>query len=189
MIIVSYLLFSVLIVLCWHGATNLYYPALLGGSCMITYGLIIIIFLLFVLQKWRNKSSIPVDDKTVRLYCYFKRFFIIAPIIAIIIFAILFLTVLTGRFNERCSHALIVLMLWLYATSFYADVVFFWKNKLNRFFCVIGMVTAVGTAIFLTPLDSYVTVFNDLIPIGAYILGTVMLIFFYCLIWLLPRRR
>lgn len=111
------------------------------------------------------------------------------PVIAVVIFVILFSTVLIGRFNERCSHALIILMLWLYATSFYADIVLFWKNKLNRIFCVTGIVAAVGIAIFLTPLDRYIAILNDFVPVGTYILGALMLFGFYSLNLLLPLRR
>jgi len=108
--------------------------------------------------------------------------------IAAIVFSILFVTVLTGRFNERCSHALIVLMLWLYATSYYVNIIFFWRNKINCILCAVGMVMALGMAILLTPLDRYVALLNNLVPIGVSILGIAMLFVYYGGILFLSQR-
>ena len=155
---------------------------------MIVFGLNIVVLLLAVIQKWLNRDAEPRGGKSNKPYRYFKLFLLIAPAIAAIVFAILFSTILTGRFNERCSHALLVLMLWLFATSFYMDIVFFWKNKRNRIICIVGLVGAVGAAVLLTPLDNYITLMGNLIPVGTYILGFCMLVVHYAGL-LLPHQK
>ncbi|MGN6710868.1 hypothetical protein [Anaerocolumna jejuensis] len=155
---------------------------------MIIYGLIIIISVLTIIQKWQNKSLMITNEKFVKPYQYFKWFFIVAPVAAFIIFAILFSTILTGRFNERCSHALIILVLWLYSASFYTQAIFFRERKYNLVFGIAGMSITIGTAILLTPIDRYVTLLNNFIPIGTYILGVIMLSVHYINQFLFGRR-
>lgn len=156
---------------------------------MIIYGCIIVIFTLFILQKWRIKdTTITSRTKKILQRC-FKWFFTIAPMIAVAVFAILLSTVLTGRFYERSSHALILVVLWLFATSFYVDVVIFWQNKMNRIFLLIGFLPTIGLAILLTPLDRYIVLLNNLVPIAVFIVGIMMLAVLYCSIWAFPNRR
>lgn len=146
---------------------------------MVVYGIIFAIFIIFSMQRWINRNTPITGSIGTKLPRYAKIFFFIAPICATIVFAILFSTVLTERFNERISHALIVLMLWLYSASFYADAVFFVKKKVNRLCCVIFAIITAGMAIMLSPLDRYVTLLDGFIPIGIYGIGICMLFVYY----------
>ena len=153
---------------------------------MIIFGVNVIVVFLFILQKWLNRTAPAPGGRAEKPYRAFRWFFLVAPVMAASVFSVLFSTVLTGRFHERCSHALVLCMLWLFATSFYADLVFFIKSRRNRLLCIAGMVTAAGTVVPLTPLDNYVVLLGTLVPTGTYILGIGMLLA-YTIGWLYPR--
>ena len=104
---------------------------------------------------------------------------LLSPIIAIITFFILFSTVLKGRMIERSSHALIVFALWVYGTSFYVNILKFFKSKILLFTCLIGMIASVVSAIILTPLDRYCTLMFSSLHQIAYLLGGFMIILWY----------
>jgi len=104
---------------------------------------------------------------------------LLSPIIAIITFFILFSTALKGRIIERGSHALIVFALWVYGTSFYVNILKFFKSKILLFTCLIGMITSVVSAIILTPLDRYCTLMFSSLHQIAYLLGGFMIILWY----------
>ena len=88
---------------------------------MATTVIISIISIYFLFLKIRIKN-ISIEDKTEKATTFLSKFLMIAPLIAAIVFTILFTTLLHGRLEERISHALIVFMLWMYATSFYVDI-------------------------------------------------------------------
>ena len=105
------------------------------------------------------------------------------PILVSIIFIILFCTALKGRLVERSSHAVIVLSLWLYGTMFYVNVLKYFKNKTLLIINIIGMISSIVLAIYLTPLDRYVDVMFINIDKWTYAIGVVMLaIWYYVLI-------
>ena len=67
-------------------------------------------------------SQIEPAYKTKKIASVIYNVLLISPIIATITFFILFSTVLKGRLIERSSHALIVFVLWVYATAFYINI-------------------------------------------------------------------
>ena len=151
---------------------------------MISYGLIILVFIVFTIQKCMNEGAAPVSEKSLKPYRYFKWFLVTAPVVAFVIFAVLFSVALKSRLSERYPHALIVLMLWLFATSFYTDLVFFWKNSVNRLFCIVGLIIAVSMAILLTPLDRFVALLGGFASTGIYIIGIAKFIVYYLSLFL-----
>jgi hypothetical protein len=108
-----------------------------------------------------------------------RKLLLFAPAIVIAIFTVLFCTVLKGRLVERSSHALIVLCLWLYGTAFYVIILRFFKSRSMLILSVLGMIMSVALAIFLTPLDRYCSAMFAAIHGFTFVLGGVMLVFWY----------
>ena len=73
------------------------------------------IFLFDSIQTGRQ--SIP--ERVQRFSKGLNRLLLFIPLLAVVVFAVLFLFVLEGRFYERLCHAALVLALWLYAARFY----------------------------------------------------------------------
>ena len=124
-------------------------------------------------------SKIKPAYKTEKITNAINNVLLSSPIIAIIIFFILFSTVLKGRMIERSSHALIVFVLWVYGTAFYVNILKFFKNKILLFTCLIGMIASVVSAIILTPLDRYCTLMFGSIHQITYLLGGFMINLWY----------
>lgn len=102
-----------------------------------------------------------------------------SPLLAVIVFEILLSTVLKGRFLERSSHALLVFMLWMYATSFYVLILKYFKNKIFLGVSLAGLIGSVFCAVFVTPLDKYCAlIYNSLHEI-TFVIGGFMLVVWY----------
>ena len=127
----------------------------------------------------RKGSQIPPAHKTEKIANAINNVLLISPIIATITFLVLFSTVLKGQLMERSSHALIVFVLWVYGTSFYVNILKYFKNKIILFICLTGMVTSIVTAIILTPLERYCTLMFSSIHQTTYLLGGFMIILWY----------
>lgn len=127
-----------------------------------------------------NKSNIIVPSKkTTKITNGLSKIIFVSPLIAFVIFAILFSTVLKGRLMERSSHALIVFMLWMYATSFYVLILKYFKNKVFLIVSLIGLIGSVFCAVFVTPLDKYCDlIYNSLHEI-SFLIGGFMLVLWY----------
>lgn len=129
---------------------------------------------IFILSR-----KLETSVKTKKLTNGINILLLFAPIIVTIIFIILFLTVLKGRLVERTSHAFIVLNLWLYGTSFYVNVLKYFKNKIVLFSSIILMIISVSFAIILTPLDRYCSLMFSVTKEWTYLIGALMLINWY----------
>ena len=103
----------------------------------------------------------------------------IAPLIAIVIFTILLTTILRGRFLERSSHALIVFMLWMYATSFYVEILKFYKDRKVLFISITGMFASLSLAVILTPLERYCDLLYSVVHEYIFLLGFFLLLTLY----------
>ena len=120
-----------------------------------------------------------IEDKTEKATTFLSKFLMIAPLIAAIVFTILFTTLLHGRLEERISHALIVFMLWMYATSFYVDILKHYSRINILISSAIGNIISVIFAIILTPLDRYRTLVYSYSHRYTFVLGFCMLAIFY----------
>ena len=145
---------------------------------MISLIILILLSITYISLYLISKKSEP-SKKSERITKGIKKILLIAPIIAIIIFTILFLTVLKGRIIERSSHALIVFTLWLYATSFYVSILKYFKNKKILLISIIAMIIFIAFAIYLTPLDRYTKDLYQFIHQAVYAIGIIMLCLFY----------
>ena len=150
--------------------------------------LISIGFLLALIKGSKTEPS----QKTVKITNGISKLLLVSPLIAAAVFAVLFCTVLTGRLTERSSHALIVFCLWLYGTSFYVNILKYFKSKLLLFTSLAGMIVSVAFAIVLTPLDgAYSTMFETFHEL-TYLFGGIMLALWYFAVlkyWIIKKRR
>ncbi|MGI6240086.1 MAG: hypothetical protein ACOYI5_10730 [Christensenellales bacterium] len=133
---------------------------------------------LFFLLRHRMRQR-AAEPATKRAADALTRFLLLAPLLGAVVFGILFLAVLQGRVMERGTHALILLSLWIYVTTFYVEILKHYRNAAYLAVCAAGSALAVGLAVVFTPLDRYVDLLHSHLHAGAYLLGLVMLGFFY----------
>ncbi len=69
------------------------------------------------------------EERTRRAVEPLAKLISLAPILGLVIFALLFAFVLKGRLMERASHALMVFALWMYATRFYLYILAHFKHR------------------------------------------------------------
>jgi|GEM_PF-2520836 len=145
---------------------------------MVLAVLIFIIGIYLFYLKLKNKE-IYIEERTKEVTALLSKFLMVAPIIGVVVFSILLTTVLQGRFAERSSHALIVFALWVYATSFYVEILKYYKNKSILMTSAVGCAISTILAIILTPLDRYCTIMYSYLHGYTFILGFCLIAFFY----------
>lgn len=155
---------------------------------MTTLFLLILIVALFV-AACRQASMLDVSGRMERFSRGFGLLLRFLPLLAVAVFAVLFLFVLKGRFYERLSHAVLVFALWLYAARFYWMLISFFKQRRMLAFAIPGMAGSAATAIILTPLDRYVDLLHSFTGTGSVLAGCGMLAVYYVAPFLFPRGR
>jgi len=73
--------------------------------------------------------SLVADSKLQLPIKRMEMLIVFAPFVSVVVFSILFLTVLKGKLADRISHALIVFSLWIFFTYFIKTLFGYWKNK------------------------------------------------------------
>ena len=142
-------------------------------------------FLLFSIVM---TSRLVVPDRVKRFSTGMNRLLLFVPLLAVAVFAILFLFVLKGRLYERISHAALVLALWLYAARFYWMLISYFKHRLILIMSVCGMIASAAAAIILTPLDRYVDLLHSFLGPASILPGSVLLAVFYAAAFLHWRK-
>jgi len=141
----------------------------------------------------RRRGTYSVSPRAERFSKGLDRLLLFVPVLAAAIFAVLFRFVLKGRFYERLSHAALVLALWLFAARFYWFLISFsghWKKTHGSIFCtdfslcLAGMLGAVCSAIYLTPLDRYVNTVHSVLGPASLLAGACLLAVFYAAAYL-----
>ncbi len=155
---------------------------------MTTLFLLILLATLFA-AACRQACMLDVSERTERFSRGFDLLLRFMPLFALVIFAVLFLFVLKGRFYERLSHAVLVFALWLYAARFYWMLISFFKNKKVLMMSVFGMAGSAAAAIVLTPLDRYVDLLHSFTGAGSVLIGGTLLAVYYAAPLLFPRKR
>ena len=138
----------------------------------------IIISVGFLLVSIKGSRTEP-SQKTIKLTNGISKLLLFSPLIAAVVFTILFCTVFTGRLVERSAHALIVFCLWLYGASFYVNILRYFKSKLVLFTSLAGMVISVAFAIVLTPLDGEFFRMFETFHELTYLFGGIMIILWF----------
>lgn len=122
-----------------------------------------------------------VPDRVKKVATGMNRLLLVVPLLAVPVFAVLFLFVLKGRLYERISHAALVLALWLYAARYWWFLIAYYKYmsvKAARGAILIIVVLA-AAAIDLTPLDRYAETVHSALGAASILPGIVLLLFFY----------
>lgn len=132
----------------------------------------------FCILKVNSNMIIP-SQKTIKITNGLSKIMSVLPLLAFVVFTILFNTVFKGRLMERASHALIVFMLWMYATSFYVLILKYFKNKIYLGFSLIGFVVSVFCAVFFTPLNKYCALIYNSFHNISFLIGGFMLVLWY----------
>jgi len=145
---------------------------------MLMTFIILTITIYFIFCKYTTCGVLP-QRETEKVATKLRNYLLVAPSFALVVFVILFITVLQGRFYERSSHALLVLMLWLYATSSYLEIIRFYKNKKLIVFNIIAIFISIIFAVTLTPLDRFNALIYSHLQMFSYSIGIFMLIVYY----------
>ena len=153
---------------------------------MTTLFLLILLVALFV-AACRQASMLDVSGRMGRFSRGFDLLLRFLPLLAVAVFAVLFLFVLKGRFYERLSHAVLVFALWLYAARFYWMLISFFKHRRMLAFAIPGMAGFAATAIVLTPLDRYVNTVHSVLGPASILAGAGMLVLFYAAAYVAAR--
>ena len=147
-------------------------------------------------ESLRTGTYHVVSPRMERFSKGLDRLLLFVPVLAAAVFTVLFLFVLKGRFYERLCHAALVLALWLLAARFYWFLISFsgqWKKMRGSFFCtdfilcLIGMLGAAFSAIFLTPLDRYSAAIHSILGRASILPGIILLAIFYAAAYLAAR--
>lgn len=133
----------------------------------------------FLLFSSVMTCRLVVPDRVKKVAMGMNRLLLVVPLLAVPVFAVLFLFVLKGRIYERACHAALVLALWLYAARFYWFLISFFKHKLILALSIIGMIVSAAPAVYLTPLDRYVETVHSALGAASILPGIVLLFVFY----------
>lgn len=135
----------------------------------------------FLLFSSVMTCRLVVPDRVKKVATGMNRLLLVVPLLAVPVFAVLFLFVLKGRLYERISHAALVLALWLYAARYWWFLIAYYKYmsvKAARGAILIIVVLA-AIAIDLTPLDRYAESVHSCLGAASILPGIVLLLFFY----------
>ena len=135
----------------------------------------------FLLFSSVMTCRLVVPDRVKKVATGMNRLLLVVPLLAVPVFAVLFLFVLKGRIYERACHAMLVLALWLYAARYWWFLIAYYKylsmrTAYNAIFIIIFLV---AVAIDLTPLDRYAETVHSALGAAAILPGIVLLLFFY----------
>ena len=156
----------------------------IGGIALLT--LVAGGFLLFTSIM---TCRLVVPDRVKKVATGMNRLLLVVPLLAVPVFAVLFLFVLKGRLYERISHAALVLALWLYAARFYWMLISFFKHRTILVISAFGMAGSAAAAIVLTPLDRYVYLLHSFTGAGSILTGGGLLAVYYAAPFLFPRGK
>ena len=155
---------------------------------MLSIILVFILAVYFLVISCRLREYHP-EERTVKVTKPLSVIINLAPIMGIVIFAILFTFVLKGRFAERGTHALLVFAIWIYATRFYQYILAYYKKKEIFAGSVIGMIFSIILAVLLTPLDRYVSLIYSYINWCSIFLGCGLYIVFYAVTFMIKKAK
>lgn len=141
----------------------------------------------FCIIEEKSKMIIP-SEKTTKITTGLCKIMLVLPLLAFVVFAILLNTALKGRFMERSSHAIIVFMLWMYATSFYVLILKYFKNKIFLDVSLIGLIGSVFCAVLITPLDTYCALVYDSFHEISFLISGFMVVLWYFSVLRLKKR-
>ena len=163
---------------------NLIYMNFLIISIILTFVLIMLFNTYFIAKNHKELDS--SDMKKANLILKIVR---ISPIIVLSIMLIVIGVYLKTKFIIRLSHAWVVMQFWIFSTLFYVTSILIRSTKKSAMILsVIAMLLSVWIAIYLTPLNHYENLLNNISIIIANILGFIMLGVAYFVIIVLQKE-
>lgn len=123
-----------------------------------------------------------IGEKSRKIAKIVSMITVVAPIIAMVIFVILFSFVLQGKLMERISHSIIVFSMWICALQFYKYAISYFKDKKSLGLSIIGIISSAGMAIFLTPLDRFCSTIYSHFQAVTLPLSIGIIVFIYAVI-------
>ena len=129
-----------------------------------------------------------VPERVKRFSNGLNRLLLIIPLLAVPVFAVLFLFVLKNLLCERISHALFLLSFWLYAARYYWFLISYYKylnfhiftdTAYSFFSFILFGICSAAAAITLTPLDVYVKNVYSILGPASILAGAGLLLVFY----------
>ncbi|MEY9972134.1 hypothetical protein ABH966_002508 [Lysinibacillus sp. RC46] len=127
----------------------------------------------------RASFSLVADSKLRLPIKRMDKLIVFAPFVTVVVFSILFLTVLKGQLADRISHALIVFSLWIFFTYFIKTLFGYWNNKNILLASLVGIPLTLYYIFQLTPLDNYTKIVFLKIGNVSFIVGLVLIVLFY----------
>ena len=127
----------------------------------------------------RKSSTITSSARTKKIGMFLTKLTVIVPLIALAVFVILFMTILSGRLIERSSHALILLVLWLILTNCYAWILTYSGDKNFLIQTIAAAVCSLICIVLVTPLGRYDLLVYDYIGNFSFVIGFSGLLLFY----------
>lgn len=112
----------------------------------------------------------------------------LAPILAVIILSI-FIYNVHSLYEERISHALLVLGCWVIGTSSFLYSKYLKSKKNLTIFSVIIGTLSVSAAVYFTPLDKYAAVFHSKEYLATLIAGVLVLVIHYIGLTSIKRKN
>lgn len=145
---------------------------------MIYVIFIVLLGMIFLSIKYHTRNLIA-ESYCTQIVSLINTFLLIAPVIGLIIFTILFTTVLEGRIYERATHAYCLLFLWIISTSLYTEIMKHYKNKKVVFISIVCIILSVALTIALTPLDIYNLLIYSKLKTFSFAIGVYLMLIFY----------
>lgn len=155
-------------------------------SIMLIFIFILVVYFGTISLKLKKYNSEKRTDKITKPLSIIIK---ISPIVGIVIFSILFIFILKGKFLERVTHSILVFAIWMYATKFYQYILSYYKKKDILISSIIGMLFSVVLAIILTPLDRYVNMIYSYINWTSIFLGLILYITFYIVTYDVQKNK
>ena len=155
----------------------------IGGIALLT--LVAGGFLLFTSIM---TCRLVVPDRVKIVATGMNRLLLFIPLLAVPVFAVLFLFVLKGRFYERLCHATLLLALWLCATRSYWFLISFFKSCRILPLSILGVIGFTAMAVYLTPLDRYAETIHSFFGPVSILAGAILLLVFYIAAFLCRPR-
>lgn len=106
------------------------------------------------------------------------KILIVMPLLAAIILSIVIYN-FHSLYEERISHALIVLSGWVITTSSLFSLRYIRKDRKYSFLVLILIAISVSMTVYLTPLNRYAAVFHKNEYVNAFVVGIGLLVVNY----------
>jgi len=157
----------------------------LAVSLICLLALVVAVLSIIITKKAPELYSEQLDFKRINTQ---MKILIIMPLLAAIILSIV-INNFHSLYEERISHALLVLSGWVITTSSLFSLRYIRKDKTYAFLTLILVAMSVSMTIYLTPLDRYAAVFHKSEYVIAFVVGIGLLVVNYINLFRIRKVR